>query len=588
MLNTLSRAGSASRLRTTTSVAAALLLAATAAIAPATASLPAASTTDGDAPSSVFDVAPDRTTSRAFVDPADAVSEQSKLESSPTIQEGTADSTRKPGVARREGTLYLSTVDGAGSIPDEQYVSRFELVQDVAAKKITITADYDAPPTADLNSFVDVYLGQWNSDETSCEAKGHARIAATGHGAATDALFVKGGTTSTIGTATRSLSGTLLTITATGDGAAAQNYECAFGYLDAVVSPTELKPLRRAWAEDFRAEMEKAPEFNFYSSELNAAYPKKWNKVRFTLRNDGQLDAKNVKVRLSGKKLSFKKKTIKLGTIKAGKRKDFTARVKLKGKKTRTLKVKATAKGKWSATTKTKVGYRPHPKKVRNLKGKSYWGFYTGNAYEQIWQIRGLHFINKNWVYVGMKEKGKLPKCSAKVKGCAKYSYSSKTGKLKIGKLRANVDSEGIVITKLPKKSDLRKGMFFSELKKPKKNTRYNMTLSYYDGRGQCFTGSCSSWWRYLTLRKNGTFEWTRGSISTIGFPPYQTIVSTSGPDDAGTYKILSKGRIEFRFTDSETGKKKREVYTIGIDADAIGKYNAKKGLVVGAMPHTP
>ncbi|NLF04671.1 MAG: hypothetical protein GX593_06685 [Actinomycetales bacterium] len=54
-----------------------------------------------------------------------------------------------------------------------------------------------------------------------------------------------------------------------------------------------------------------------------------------------------------------------------------------------------------------------------------------------------------------------------------------------------------------------------------------------------------------------------------------------------GTYKILSKSRIQFRYKDPETGKNKKETYTIGIDSNVLGKYSPKYGLLIGAMPHT-
>ena len=571
-----------------TTVAAALLLAATAAITPAHAALPASVPTGADdAPSSLLSApVPDRASSRAAIDAHSLSPGEVRLDATPTVREGSISSARKPQVVSRSARLWLSTEDGVGwSIPDEQYVTVFDVKQDVPGKKITITAEYDAAPTSGLNTFVDIYLGKWDKDET-CVGTGNARITALGHGAVNDALFLKAGSTTSIGAATRALSGSVLTVTATGNGAGVDSYDCAFGYLEAVVADSKSEPLRRTWAEDFDAVIEKAPKFDFYSSDLNAAYPGKWNKVYINVRNDGDATAKNVKLKLSGKNLSFKKKTIKLGTIKPGKSKKINARVKLKGKKTRAMSVKATAKGKWSAKAKTKVGHRPHPKKVSSLAGKGYWGYFTGTGGADIWQVRGLHFVNKNWVYVGQKSSGKLPKCSSKVKECQRYSYNRSSGQVKIGKIRGKVDSEGIKITKAPKKSDLNKLQFYP-LTKPKKNAKIKAKLEYIDGSGMCWSGSCSSWWRNITLKKNGTFTWTRGSISTFGFPPYQTIHSSSGPDLAGTYKVLSKGRIQFTYTDPETGKRERDVYTIGIDANALGKHKPKHGLLIGAMPHT-
>src|SRR5690606_239965 len=243
---------------------ASLVLAATMAATPTAAVSTDSSTSGTDAPSSsLLDIAPDRSSSEAATDASTSPLGETQLEATATVQEGTATTARKPRVMSRSARLWLSTVDGVGwSIPAEQYVSVFDVKQDVPGKKITITAEYDAAPTSGLNSFIDIYLGKWTSDER-CVSEGHARIAALGHGAANDALFVKAGSTTAIGSATRSLSGSVLTVTATGNGAGVDSYECAFGYLDAVASDTQLEPLRRAWAEDFDAEMEKAPEFEF-------------------------------------------------------------------------------------------------------------------------------------------------------------------------------------------------------------------------------------------------------------------------------------------------------------------------------------
>jgi len=542
--------------------------------------VPAAVAADAPSASVLLDAEPDESRTFAPERAPELVKDGAvRLDATPTLQDGVSAPTRKPQVIKRTGKLYMSTVPDAGSVPDEQYLQDVELVQDVKAKKIVITADFYAPPTSDLNSFLDIYIGHWDSKEENCSAK--ARVAALAIGASSDALFLKSGTTDAIGSASRSLSGTVLTVTASGDGAGVGTYDCIYGYLDGVVSDTELKPLRRAWAEDFRPEYEMAPEFDFYSSALHAAYPGKWNKVRINVENDGNLTAKKVKVKLSGKGLKFKKKTISLGTIKPGKDKDAVVQVRLKGKKTRTLKAKATAAGSWSAKTSTKVGYRPNPKKLKTLKGMSYWAApYEANTG---WNVHGLTFVNSTWVYQGVPPKG-TPKCSSKVKKCKKYSYSASSGALKIGKMRAKVDSEGIKVTKVAKKGD--KKMFFTPLKSPKKNSRIKAKLTYNDFNGCGVTFSCSTWTQHLTLKKNKKFSWSYSAIHSSGIPPFQTFVSITRPTKKGTYKVLSKSRIQFTYVDAETGKRKKEIHTIGIDSNELGKHSPKYGLLIGGKPH--
>ena len=569
-------------LRTTTSLAASLVLAATMAITPAHSASTTVAAAD-DAPSSTPSLVPDPDRGTATVPTGERVdprSDEVLLESTRTTREGAPAPSRKPKVLKRTASLWLSS-SVSYYPPDEQDVSRVNVAQDLKKNQIVFEASYYARPTAALNSAVFVYLGRWNKNKDRCTAQ--AIVGGTGHGPATDAIIVdpKG---KSLGKATRSLSGSTLRVTATGTGAKKSTYDCVYAFLDAIDSNGEQVQLKSSGADDFDAEIEKHPKFDFYASDLNAAYPGKWNKVRISIRNDGNLTAKNVKLRLSGSKLKFKKKTIKVGTIKPGKSKVVNARVKLSGKKTRTLKAKATASGKWTATAKTKVGYRPKPKKVKSLKGRSYWASTTGSGSQAIWQVHGLTFVNKKWVYVGVPKSG-TPKCSKKVKECKRYSYSASKGTLKIGKLRAKVNSEGIKVTKPAKKSDPK--VTYTPLKSVKKGSKIAAKLEYIDGSGPC-PPSCRSWWDNLTLKKNGTFTRNPGSISTFGLIPYQTFVSTSGPVKKGTYKILSKNRIRFTWKDAETGKTKKETRTIGIDQNALGKHNPKYGLLIGDDPYLP
>jgi len=511
-------------------------------------------------------------------EPVGGPRDEVRLDASPTTQGGTG-TARVPQVLSRSANLWMSQEAG-WETPDEKYVDSIDVTQDVRAKTITVSAEYDAPPTASQNSDVVVWFGTWDAEEDYCLWQ--MGLAATAHSESSVATAeYKGG--GSAGTASRALSGSTLTVTLSGGAAANPGYGCVY----AGVFETELDAegssvlISSGGADDFDAEMEKAPEFSFYSSELNAAYPGKWNKVYVSVRNDGDLDAKNVKLKLSGKKLTFKSKTVKIGTIKTGTSKNVNVRVKLKGKKTRAMKVKATATGKWSATTSTKVGFRPLPTKVKSLVGTSYWTAPT--RYDIGWDVYGLTFVDKTWVYQGVPAKG-TPKCSSKVKECKKYSYSAKTGALKIGKLRAKVDSEGVDVTKAPKTGAVK--AFYSPLKSPKKNSRIKASLVYNDFSGCGASSFCSTWSQALTLKKNGSFSWTYSAIHSSGFPPYQTFVTVVRPTKKGTYTILTKNRIRFTYVDEDTGKKVKEVHTIGIDSNALGKFAPKYGLLIGDMPH--
>ncbi|NLF04670.1 MAG: hypothetical protein GX593_06680 [Actinomycetales bacterium] len=453
----------------TTSAIASLLLAGTAAITPAH-----ALSSDLD----ILDLGTSRASAPATLEggPSDVV----RLESTATTRPGST-TARKPQVLKREASLWMSTHDW--NTPDAQSIDDINVLQDVKRKTITITAAYDAPPTAAQNTDLLVWFGNWDAKEEYC----HWEMAVLGRAHSTSSTAVaeyKGGKSA--GTAKRALSGSTLTLTLTGGAAANAGYGCLYAdffdtVLDANGNPVSLG---YSYSKDFTAEWEKAPEFDFYSSDLHPAYPGKWNKVRIVVDNEGNKTAKNVKLKLAGKKMKFKKKTIKVGTIKAGKSKTVYARVKLSGKKTQKLSFRATATDGWTAKSSTKVGYRPKPKKVKSLVGKSYWGAWTGTGSQNIWQVEGMTFVNSKWVYLGVPTKGGIPKCSSKVKECKKYSYSAKKGTLKIGKLRAKVNSEGIKVTKVRKKGDHK--LFYSPLKSLKKGSKINAKLQYTDGSGPC------------------------------------------------------------------------------------------------------
>ncbi|MDQ2624123.1 MAG: hypothetical protein M3Y20_03070 [Actinomycetota bacterium] len=560
------------------SAAAALLLVASAAATPAQGAAAQAFPTGGEPSGLSIPDRPGRETAQVVPEaPLGGPQGAVRLDATATTR-GATTTARTPQVLKREARLWMNRSVDYWPEP-EQEVGSVTVVQDVKAKKVTASVTYDATPTAALNSLLWVYLGTWkDSSQETCTGK--VWVVAMGHGTSADADFRS--SAGSVGSATRSLSGSTLSVTASGAPAAVQTYDCAFAFLDGIVGAGETTELWNSGADHFKPEMEKAPEFDFYSSALNAAYPGKWNKIYINVDNEGDLTAKNVKLKLSGKKMTFKDKTIKVGTLKAGKDKKVYARVKLKGKKTQKLKITVTASGGWTAKTSTKVGYRPNPSKVKSLVGKSYWAApYEMNTG---WNVHGLTFVNKSWVYQGVPPKG-TPKCSSKVKKCKKYSYSAATGKLKIGKMQAKVNSEGIRVTKVAKKGD--KKLVFSPLKSPKKNSRIKAKLTYNDFNGCGVTFSCSTWTQHLTLAKNGKFSWTYSAIHSSGIPPYQTFVSVTRPTKQGTYKILSKSRIQFTYVDAETGKTTKETHTIGIDSNELGKHSPKYGLLIGAKPHS-
>src|SRR5690606_17202448 len=122
--------------------------------------------------------------------------------------------------------------------------------------------------------------------------------------------------------------------------------------------------------------------------------------------------------------------------------------------------------------------------------------------------------------------------------------------------------------------------IFYTPLQRPKANLRTSAQLSYYDYNGCEGSYSCSTWWRHLTLNKNGTFRWTYEAIHSSGMPPNQIFVSVSRPTKVGKYQFLSKHRIRFTSPDPETGKSTSELFTVGIDSDVLGRFSPSKGLL--------
>lgn len=478
-------------------------------------------------------------------------------------------------VVRRTASLRMGTAQDAAPAP-AQYVDRLEVVQDVARKSVVVTATYEAAPTAALNSALFVLLGTWDAEEKTCNAR--VQLGARAHSSsATDAGAIRTADEKPAAdTVRRELVGSTLTISMAGGTAGDAGHDCVYALsVDNETGSAQMS----ANARDFVAEYEKAPVLEFHASDLHAAYPKRWNRISLTVRNEGDAAARNLRVSAAGTKLALKKKTVKVGNLAPGKRTTVTLRVKLTGRKTRTLRVRAVTDGGWEASTRTKVGHRPRPTKVGSLAGRSYWASETESR--SGWNVRRMVFVNRSWVFVGASPT-KVPACRATVKGCRRYTYSPRTGALRVGKMRAKVDSEGITITKgAPGDATV-----YSPLRIPKAGSRLTATVKYYDYDGCEGSFSCSSWWRVLTLRGDGTFRWSYDAIHSSGMPGNETMVSVSGPHAAGRYAILSKGRIRFSYVDEKSGRPKVETHLVGIDSDVLGRFAPRHGLLVGGKPH--
>ncbi len=574
------RGGAWSRRGAPTTLAA-LALVLTAALAPASSAAPAAVGSATASTSATAVPAPDPgrgSHERLPAIPDGSVPLVDEVDTTPTVRsDGTASAAKKPALLKRTASLSMYQSSWDVPVAPGQEANYVKVTQDLPAKKITVSVDFDAAPTAAENSVAWVYLGMWDAAEDSCVASGQGVvIGALSHSAsATEAtaLYLKDKTSA--GTARRSLSGRFLTVTVTGGASTNTGYDCTFAYIDsAPANPADSVQLMHSGAFDFRAEYQKAPQFDVSTSALHAAYPKKWNTIVVVVRNEGDATASSTTLRVSAKKSKFKAKTIKLGTIKPGARKTAKVKIKLTGKSTRAVSLKVSSRGGWNASAKTKVGYRPNPSKLKSLAGRSYWGTVTRPL--SGWNVKGLTFVDKRWVYVGIPSKG-TPKCSSKIKQCKRYTFNAKKGTFKIGKSTGKVNSERVIYKKLR----------YTPVKDVKKGARYSAKLSYYDYTGCESSFTCSTWWQHLTLTKGKKFSWTYEAIHSSGIPPYQTFVSISRPTKKGTYQVLSKSRVKFTYVDAKTGKKKSEIHTVRIDQDVLGKHAVKHGLLVGYNPHS-
>src|SRR5690606_24343386 len=139
-----------------------------------------------------------------------------RLEASATTR-GQATTARAPQVLKRTASLWMYRSVDYWPAP-ELDVDSVDVIQDVRAKKVTATVTFDAPPTAERNSLVWVYLGTWNAAEDNCS--GAVGVVGAGHGSSSDAGF--GSVDGSTATVSRSLSGSTLTLTASGAAAGNQ------------------------------------------------------------------------------------------------------------------------------------------------------------------------------------------------------------------------------------------------------------------------------------------------------------------------------------------------------------------------------
>jgi hypothetical protein len=197
------------------------------------------------------------------------------------------------------------------------------------------------------------------------------------------------------------------------------------------------------------------------------------------------------------------------------------------------------------------------------LPGKLFWR-YDGIRADRSPDVLGIAFVNARFAYFGVP-KGGLPRC-AKAKpvyddkgqlesGCVRYSHNTRSGAVKVGKLRGSYRKRKL---KLAKES-------YYNATVPKRGTRYAVKLINRGFRGMCgLMFGCTTWREDLVLTKAGDFVRSSSSISTAGGTGTPFVyVGSFPPDEFGTYRVLDRGRIRLAYADGSV-----KTHTIAVDHD--------------------
>lgn len=448
-------------------------------------------------------------------------------------------------------------------LPAAQTISRVDVMQE-STGRARATVVFAANPTSTLETRVDVQLGVWNGG--SCQTQFELRVVTDpaarggfGSGAGWD--------NSIAGTAIRS-GRTVTAATSATPAIRTATWNCAW-VMSGIPVGAGLERAQEFYAEDLAA-----PKLSVTGGQpVQGAAKGKWLTMRLRVNNTGYGDAWNTVVKPSGSGLSFKPRSRKLGTIADRSTKHgVTFKVKLKGSKARKVTYRVTATGGHQKNKSFRIAQQPKAKKYKSLSGRYFWGHLpaSSSAYRG-WQNNAVWFVNKKWAYVGFPKGSVRPKCRKASSRCKKYSYNRKSGKVKIGKQSIKITTRGF---KFKARAGQPKGTYYP-LALPKKKTKLAVDLVHKDWSGYCPI-TCTASTERITLAKNGRF--LRSAFSVGSWPGIGQSWSSAPPDKRGTYRVISKGRIELRYA---TGTKKRHV--IGIELDVRGKPSpAGAGLVMG------
>lgn len=458
---------------------------------------------------------------------------------------------------RRE--VVLRDPNPAHAAPSDQRRLRDVTVsQNVATGQITAQARFAAAPTAGTESILAVAVGHW--DGSSCILD--AALMGTAH--ATEAQGRFGDEDPfTVG---RARSGATLTLRSTSAGARLRSLDLECAYASLYSAPDGETVYHSFYAESL--EDVYAPKLIIRPGDpVQGNYAGKVTRIRVEVRNDSLTPATGVRLRAAGKSMKIAKPRRNLGRIDArSSKRGIVYNVRLKGKKPRKLVLRAATQGR-TFTKRITIARKPAPQRYRSLAGRFFFGFMPARV-DKGWDNRAVWFLDNRWAYVGHPKAGKRPKCRKVTKACKRYVYRPRTGKVKIGRAKAvRVTTEGFRF----KRASL------SEKTLAKKGQRFNVALKRYDFNGNCLI-YCNTWTEWLTLRKNGRFVLSRMDIGSIGVPGSGGQWAIVPPDDKGTYRVVSRGRVLLRFAN---GRKRRHL--LAIDHDLRHRPSPQgAGLVLG------
>lgn len=475
--------------------------------------------------------------------------------------------TAEEGVIRR--TARLTDVDHDPVATPSQRLTSVDVVVDLQAQTMAATATLGGAP--DPAAPIVVVLGTW--DGSACTPV--FGVQAQGGGAISQFMGEASGP------AALAVAGNQLTITAGAHPRLRSTaFECASAH---VVDPAAPQyALSIAYADDLDETFLPVLEVEA-DNKVVGAKKGRWAKLSLEVRNTSYGAASGVRLTASGKGIEVRTPAIDIGPMDDRSTEYLDLQVRLeqpkgkKGKKDkklkpRTLTLTVTDPAAATATARAQVVVTPRPTTPKKLTGTYWWGWESTNLQSSAgWINHSLWFVDKKWVFTGWAE-GKKPRCSTKVKECLRYSYNARTGKVKIGRQKARVTSEGFSI-KHPAYQDEK--LDLEPLTLPKKGTELGLDLYHQNWSGVCAI-SCTSYTDYLTMDTAGKF--VEGGFSVGSWPGLGQSWSSAPADQRGTYKVVSTGIVEMTYGD---GTRKREV--IGIQHDPSGRPNpAFEGVLIG------